>query len=80
VADRSAVPAAAEALVAAGEGIALLPRIMLQARHRGVVIRPLAGPPADARVGCSPGHEAPHPASERFLELLVKASADHATA
>ena len=30
-----------QAMVAAGEGIALLPRVMLEPRHPGVAVRPL---------------------------------------
>ena len=41
----------AQALVAAGEGIALLPRLMLQARHPGVAIKPLAADPPMRRAG-----------------------------
>ena len=40
----------AQALVAAGEGIALLPRLMLRAAHPGVAIRPLATDPPMRRV------------------------------
>ena len=69
----------AQALVAAGEGIALLPRIMLQARHQGVAIRPLATDPPMRRI--SAVRRATRyltPATERFIALLVAASTDHA--
>jgi len=69
----------AQALVAAGEGIALLPRIMLQARHRGVAIRPLAADPPMRRVSAvRPATRYLTPATERFIALLVAASADYA--
>jgi DNA-binding transcriptional LysR family regulator len=69
----------AQALVAAGEGIALLPRLMLQATHPGVAIRPLAADPPMRRVSALRlSTRYLTPASERFLALLVAASADHA--
>jgi len=69
----------AQALVAAGEGIALLPRIMLQAKNRGVVIRPLAADPPKRRISAlrlATRYLAP--ATERFTALLVATSADYA--
>jgi DNA-binding transcriptional LysR family regulator len=68
----------AQALVAAGEGIALLPRIMLQAKNRGVAIRPLATDPPMRRV-CAIRLATRYltPATERFITLLVTASADY---
>jgi len=69
----------AQALVAAGEGIALLPRIMLQARHPGVAIRPLATDPPMRRVSAVRlSTRYLTPATERFIALLVAASRDHA--
>jgi DNA-binding transcriptional LysR family regulator len=69
----------AQALVAAGEGIALLPRLMLHAKHPGVAIRPLAGNPPIRRVSALRlSTRYLTPATERFLALLVTASADHA--
>lgn len=69
----------AQALVAAGEGIALLPRIMLQARHPGIVIRPLAADPPMRRVSAVRlAARYLTPATERFVDLLVSASADYA--
>jgi DNA-binding transcriptional LysR family regulator len=69
----------AQALVAAGEGIALLPRIMLQARHPGVAIRPLAHDPPMRRVSAVRlATRYLTPASERFTALLVATSADYA--
>jgi DNA-binding transcriptional LysR family regulator len=68
-----------QALVAAGEGIALLPRLMLLAAHPGVAIRPLAADPPVRRV-CALRLPTRYltPATERFMELLVEASARHA--
>jgi DNA-binding transcriptional LysR family regulator len=69
----------AQALVAAGEGVALLPRIMLQARHPGVAIRPLASDPPLRRVSAVRlSTRYLTPATERFITLLVAASADYA--
>jgi DNA-binding transcriptional LysR family regulator len=66
----------AQALVAAGEGIALLPRIMLNARHPGVAIRPLADDPPLRRVSAIRlSTRYLTPATERFIALLVTASA-----
>jgi len=69
----------AQALVAAGEGIALLPRLMLRAKHPGVVIRPLATDPPSRRVSAVRlSTRYLTPATERFTALLVAAGADHA--
>src|SRR5262245_49387362 len=69
----------AQALVAAGEGIALLPRIMLQARNPGVTIRPLATDPPIRRVSAIRlATRFLTPATEQFIALLVAASANHA--
>jgi DNA-binding transcriptional LysR family regulator len=69
----------AQALVAAGEGIALLPRIMLQATNPGVAIRPLAGDPPMRRVSAVRlATRYLTPATERFTALLVAAGKDHA--
>jgi DNA-binding transcriptional LysR family regulator len=69
----------AQALVAAGEGVALLPRIMLQAKHRGVAIRPLAADPPMRRVSAIRlGTRYLTHATERFISLLAAASADYA--
>jgi DNA-binding transcriptional LysR family regulator len=69
----------AQALVAAGEGIALLPRIMLQARNPGVAIRALASDPPMRRVSAVRlSTRYLTPATERFIALLVAASADYA--
>ncbi len=71
----------AQALVAAGEGIALLPRLMLRAQNPGVAIRPLATDPPSRRVSAVRlATRYLSPATERFLALLVSASADHAAA
>jgi DNA-binding transcriptional LysR family regulator len=71
----------AQALVAAGEGIALLPRLMLRAAHPGVAITPLATDPPTRRVSAVRlSTRYLTPATERFLALLVAASAgQHAT-
>jgi DNA-binding transcriptional LysR family regulator len=69
----------AQSLVAAGEGIALLPRIMLQARNPGVAIRALASDPPMRRVSAVRlSTRYLTPATERFIALLVAASADYA--
>src|SRR5207247_10700631 len=69
----------AQALVAAGEGIALLPRLMLRPLHRGVAIRPLASDPPVRRVSALRlSTRYLTPATERFLALLLAASADYA--
>jgi DNA-binding transcriptional LysR family regulator len=71
----------AQALVAAGEGIALLPRIMLQALNPGVSVRPLATDPPMRRVSAVRlSTRYLTPATERFIALLVAASADYASA
>ena len=67
-----------QALVAAKEGIALLPRLMLRAAHPGVAIRPLATDPPIRRVlAVRLSTRYLTPATERFLALLVAASADY---
>jgi len=69
----------AQALVAAGEGIALLPRLMLRVTHPGVAIRPLATAPPMRRVSAVRlSTRYLTPATELFIALLVAASADHA--
>jgi len=69
----------AQALVAAGEGIALLPRIMLQVTHPGVAIRPLATDPPMRRISAVRlSTRYLTPATDRFTALLVAASTDHA--
>ena len=69
----------AQALVAAGEGIALLPRLMLHAANPGVAIRPLAADPPSRRVvALRLSTRYLTPATERFTALLVAASADQA--
>jgi DNA-binding transcriptional LysR family regulator len=65
-----------QALVAVGEGIAVLPRLMLQTAHPGVVIRPLAlDPPVRRVLALRLSSRYLTPATERFLALLVAASA-----
>jgi DNA-binding transcriptional LysR family regulator len=71
----------AQALVAAGEGIALLPRLMLRAANPGVAIRPLTTDPPGRRVSAIRlATRYLTPATERFLALLVGSSADYTTA
>lgn len=68
-----------QAMVAAGEGIALLPRLMLDPPHPGVVIRPLsAGAPIRRIVAVRLPTRFFPPAAERFLELLREAAAGRA--
>jgi DNA-binding transcriptional LysR family regulator len=68
-----------QAMVAAGEGIALLPRLMLRPTHPSVEIRPLR---ADAPIRRISALRLParhlSAASSRFLELLRSACARHA--
>ena len=67
----------AQALVAAGEGIALLPRLMLRPAHQGIAIRPLATDPPSRRVSAVRlSTRYLTPATERFTALLVAAGAD----
>ena len=69
-----------QALVAADEGVALLPRLMLRGANPGVAIRPLAGDPPLRRVlAVRLSTRYLTPATERFLEMLVAASAADAT-
>jgi DNA-binding transcriptional LysR family regulator len=69
----------AQALVAAEEGIALLPRLMLRAANPGVAIRPLTkDPPSRRVVSLRLSTRYLTPATERFEALLVAASAQHA--
>ena len=71
----------AQALVAAGEGIALLPRIMLRAAHPAVAIRPLSADPPMRRISAVRlATRYLTPATDRFLALLVKASTEYAGA
>ncbi len=68
----------AQALVAAGEGIALLPRLMLRPAHPGVAIRPLASDPPTRRVSAVRlSTRYLSPATERFIALLLAASTDY---
>ncbi len=68
-----------QALVAAGEGIAVLPRLMLRPPHSGVRVRPL-GPRAPVRrvVALRLPTRYPSPLSTRFLELLRAAGRRYA--
>ena len=68
----------AQALVAAGEGIALLPRLMLRPANPGVAIKPLATDPPTRRVSALRLlTRYLTPATERFLTLLVAASLEY---
>jgi DNA-binding transcriptional LysR family regulator len=68
----------AQALVAAGEGIALLPRLMLRPANPGVAIRPLASDPPARRVSAVRlSTRYMTPATKRFLALLVAASTEY---
>jgi DNA-binding transcriptional LysR family regulator len=68
----------AQALVAAGEGIALLPRLMLRPANPGVAIRPLADDPPSRRVSAVRlATRYLSPASERFIALLIAATEDY---
>jgi DNA-binding transcriptional LysR family regulator len=65
-----------QALVAAGEGIALLPRLMLQPRHRGIAAIPLgAAAPIRRIVALRLPTRQLARAQQRFLELLAAAAA-----
>jgi DNA-binding transcriptional LysR family regulator len=68
-----------QAMVAAGEGIALLPRLMLRPSHPGVSVKPL-GPDAPIRriVAVRLPTRYLSPSVERFLELLRSAGERHA--
>jgi DNA-binding transcriptional LysR family regulator len=67
-----------QAMVASGEGIALLPRLMLRPRHPGVSIKPL-GPDAPIRriVAIRMSTRYLRPSTARFLELLRDAGQGH---
>jgi DNA-binding transcriptional LysR family regulator len=67
-----------QAMVASGEGIALLPRLMLRPRHPGVHITPL-GPDAPIRriVALRLPTRYLSPSTARFLELLRAAGRSH---
>jgi DNA-binding transcriptional LysR family regulator len=67
-----------QAMVASGEGVALLPRLMLRPKHPGVRIKAL-GPDAPIRriVALRLPTRYLSPATERFLDLLRKAGRRH---
>jgi DNA-binding transcriptional LysR family regulator len=67
-----------QAMVAAGEGIALLPRLMLRPSHPGVSVKPL-GPGAPIRriVAIRLPTRYLTPSAERFIELLREAGVRH---
>ncbi len=62
-----------------GEGVALLPRLMLRPPHPGVRVKPL-GPGAPIRriVGVRQPSRYLTPSVERFLEFLCAAGKRHA--
>jgi DNA-binding transcriptional LysR family regulator len=63
-----------QAMVAAGEGIALLPRLLLEPSHPSVRVKPLAsGAPVRRIVAVRMPTRYLTPAVERFLELLKAA-------
>jgi DNA-binding transcriptional LysR family regulator len=66
------------AMVAAGEGISMLPRLMLPRGHRGIRAKPLADEPPVRRVTAVrlPSRYLT-PATERFLGLLEAAAAQY---
>ena len=67
-----------QALVAADEGIALLPRLMLEPRHPGVAIRPLKADTPIRRISALrlPSRHLTAPCA-RFLELLSATRTEH---
>jgi DNA-binding transcriptional LysR family regulator len=69
-----------QALVAAGEGIALLPRLMLHPPHPGVAIKPLgAGAPVRRIVALRLPTRYLTPPTRRFLQLLQTWSTKRST-
>jgi DNA-binding transcriptional LysR family regulator len=67
-----------QAMVAAGEGIALLPRLMLRPEHPGVSVKPLAeGAPIRRIVALRLPTRYLSPAVERFLGLLRDAGSGY---
>jgi DNA-binding transcriptional LysR family regulator len=70
-----------QAMVAAGEGVAVLPRLMLRPSHPGVSIKPLgAQAPIRRIVAVRLPTRYLSPSVERFLELLRDAGRRHAAA
>src|SRR6266540_3411956 len=69
----------AQALVAAGGPVTLVPELALHPVHSGVVVRELSGPAPVRRVfAARRPTEHPSPATSAFLELLVDVAARHA--
>jgi DNA-binding transcriptional LysR family regulator len=69
-----------QALVAAGEGIALLPRLLLHPPHPGVAVRPLSGTaPVRRIVALRLPTRYLTPPTRRFLELLQTWSTNRST-
>jgi DNA-binding transcriptional LysR family regulator len=68
-----------QAMVAAGEGISVLPRLMLHPVHPGVSVKPLgAGAPIRRIVAVRLPTRYLSPSVERFLDLLRDAAVRHA--
>jgi DNA-binding transcriptional LysR family regulator len=67
---------AAQALVAAGVGVTLLPRLALTALHPGVVARRLAKAPMRRIWASRPRSEYQSPASEAMLQILKDVAED----
>lgn len=68
-----------QAMVAAGEGVALLPRLMLRPVREGVAVKPLAtNAPVRRIVAVRLASRFLSPAAERFLHLMRAAGERHA--
>lgn len=68
-----------QAMVAAGEGVAVLPRLMLRPPHPGVTVKPLSGcVPVRRIVAVRMPTRYLSPAAERFLQLLRAAGRGYA--
>ena len=68
------------ALVAAGEGISALPRLMLPRDHPGIRIKPLAdGAPVRRIIAVQLPARHKRPATERFLAMLSRAASKYRT-
>lgn len=68
------------ALVAASEGISVLPRLMLPRDHPGIRIKPLAdGAPVRRIIAVQRPARYTRPATERFLGMLRRAASNYGT-
>lgn len=67
------------AMVAAGEGVSIIPRLMLDPSHSGVVIKPIEGEPLGRRVAAVrlPTRYLT-PAAAAFLAVIQEAAERHA--